>query len=77
MEPESDQGRNLNLLTELEQRISGLLEDNSRLAKENKALQQQQKKLSLEKAGLHEKHRQVHTKIESMLARLKTLEHSE
>ncbi len=74
METEPNQGRNLHLLIELEQRISTLLEDHGRLTEENQLLKQQQEKLALEKAGLHEKHRQIHSKIEAMLMRLKTLE---
>ncbi len=74
MEMESSQSQNLQLLAELEQRVSDLLEDYDRLMQENDVLKKQQEKLSLEKAGLQENHRQVHSKIESMLTRLKTLE---
>ncbi len=74
MEMESSQSQNLQLLAELEQRVSGLLEDHDRLLRENEMLKKQQEKLSLEKAGLQENRRQVHSKIESMLTRLKTLE---
>lgn len=74
MEMESSQSQNLQLLTELEQRVSDLLEVYDRLVQENEMLKKQQEKLSLEKAGLQENHRQVHSKIESMLTRLKTLE---
>ena len=74
MTVKTDQDENLQLLVELEQRVSSLLEDCDRLAEENQMLRQQQEKLSLEKAELQEKHRQVHSKIESMLGHLKTLE---
>ncbi len=66
----------MQLLTELEQRVNDLLEDHNRLMEENLALKKQQKKLSSEKAGLNDLHHQVHSKIESMLTRLKMLEQS-
>ena len=73
MEPEQ-KDQELQLLTELEQRISDLLEERNQLLEENQVLKEQQGKSSLEKAGLQEKHRQVYSKIETMLSRLKTLE---
>ena len=74
MESERNQNQNLQLLTELEQRISDLLKNHDQLIQENVMLKKQQEKLALENATLNEKHRQAQSKVESILNRLKTLE---
>lgn len=74
MNNETNQSENLQLLTELEQRLSSLLDRYKQLAQENHILKQQQEKLSSEKASLDEKHHKVHLKIETILKQLKALE---
>jgi len=74
MEADLSQKEHLQLLTELERRVNGLLGEHNRLMEENLTLKQQQEKLSSEKASLHDKQRQVQSKLESMLTRLKSLE---
>ncbi len=64
------------ILLELEEHISTLLEDYKKLSQENDLLRQNQEALLNEKANLLEINCQVQDKIESMVNQLKMLEKS-
>ncbi len=62
-------------LDQLEQQLDELLVLTQVLAKENKALRTQQKNWSTERAKLIEKNELAESRVESMITRLKALEH--
>ncbi len=61
-------------LKKLETRVDDLLQVCGRLASENKSLLQQQETLVIERASLIEKNQLARTRIEAMIARLKSME---
>ena len=65
---------NLNSISELEEQVSKLLDSHNKLKEENKLLHQQNQALVSENSALVEKSRQVKSKIESLLDRLKNIE---
>ncbi len=64
---------NMDLET-LEKRVDKLVGKCARLTEENQALRQQQTNLMTERASLIEKSEQARTRVESMIARLKSME---
>ena len=60
----------------LEKRIGELLAGVEELKEENRALRQRHESLANERAGLLNRNEQVRTRVEAMIGRLKTLEHS-
>ncbi len=60
----------------LEDRINELIELCAVLSKENRALRGQQQTWTTERAKLIEKNELAKSKVESMISRLKTLEHN-
>jgi cell division protein ZapB len=63
-------------LVRLEKRIEELLTGMEQLKEENRALHQRHETLANERAGLLNRNEQVRTRVEAMIGRLKTLEHS-
>lgn len=61
-------------LKALESRIDQLITRCSRLREENRALRQQQTNLITERAALIEKSEQARSRVESMIARLRSME---
>ncbi len=61
-------------LKKLETRVDDLLQVCGRLTSENKSLRQQQETLVTERASLIEKNQLARTRIEAMIARLKSME---
>jgi cell division protein ZapB len=61
-------------LKALEDRVSVLLEQLFRLREENQALRSQQHHLVAERATLIEKTEQARSRVEAMIARLKSME---
>ena len=64
-------------LTELQEvsgRIDRLLEMCQRLAEENRSLRQSQEQLSAERSNLLAKNEQARSRVEAMIARLRSLE---
>jgi cell division protein ZapB len=64
-------------LTELQEvsgRIDRLLEMCHRLAEENRSLRQSQEQLSAERSNLLAKNEQARSRVEAMIARLRSLE---
>ena len=65
---------NLNSISELETQVSRLIDSHDKLKAENELLQQQNQALVSENSALAEKSRQVKSKIESLLDRLKNMD---
>lgn len=63
-------------LQRLEQRITELLAGMEQLKEENRALRQRHESLANERATLLNRNEQVRGRVEAMIGRLKTLEHS-
>ena len=63
-------------LVRLEKRIEELLGGMDQLKEENRALRQRHEMLATERATLLNRNEQVRTRVEAMIGRLKTLEHS-
>ena len=63
-------------LKQLEKRVGELLVQLDGLREENRALRQRQESLSLERSLLAQKNDQVRARVEAMVGRLKTMEHS-
>jgi cell division protein ZapB len=63
-------------LMSLEKRIAELLAGVDQLKEENRALRQRHESLAGERAALLSRNEQVRTRVEAMIGRLKTLEHS-
>ncbi len=61
-------------LKELENRVALLIQHCRRLEEENQALHQQQNNLMAERASLIEKSEQARSRVEAMIARLKSME---
>ncbi|MBS0569316.1 MAG: TIGR02449 family protein [Proteobacteria bacterium] len=64
----------LNELYEVSGRIDRLLELCRRLAEENRGLRQSQEHLATERSNLLAKNEQARTRVEAMIARLRSLE---
>jgi len=64
----------LNELHEVSGRIDRLLELSRRLAEENRSLRQSQDQLASERSNLLAKNEQARTRVEAMIARLRSLE---
>lgn len=63
-------------LVKLEKRIEELLTGMDHLKEENRALRHRHESLANERATLLNRNEQVRTRVEAMIGRLKTLEHS-
>jgi cell division protein ZapB len=63
-------------LKRLETRIDELLASMHQLKEENRALRARQEMLSSEKTSLLHRSEQVRTRVEAMIGRLKSMEHS-
>ena len=66
-------------LTELQEvsgRVDRLLEMCQRLAEENRSLRQSQEQLSAERSNLLAKNEQARSRVEAMIARLRSLENN-
>jgi cell division protein ZapB len=63
-------------LVKLEKRIEELLTGMEHLKEENRALHHRHESLANERATLLNRNEQVRTRVEAMIGRLKTLEHS-
>ena len=63
-------------LARLEKRVDELLAGMEQLKEENRALHQRHESLASERATLVNRNEQVRTRVEAMIGRLKTLEHS-
>ena len=63
-------------LKRLEKRIDELLATMNQLKEENRALRARQEMLSSEKTSLLHRSEQVRTRVEAMIGRLKSMEHS-
>jgi len=63
-------------LKRLEKRIDELLATMHLLKEENRALRARQEMLSSEKTSLLHRSEQVRTRVEAMIGRLKSMEHS-
>jgi len=61
-------------LREVSTRIDRLVELCQRLSEENRSLRQSQEQLANERAALMAKNEQARTRVEAMIARLKSLE---
>ena len=61
---------------QLERRVEELLATVEGLKEENRALRQRHESLAGERATLLNRNEQVRTRVEAMIGRLKTLEHS-
>ncbi len=66
----------LNELHEVSGRIDRLLELCRRLAEENRSLRHSQEQLATERSNLMAKNEQARTRVEAMIARLRSLENS-
>lgn len=64
----------LNELHEVSGRIDRLLDLCRRLAEENRSLRQSQEQLASERSNLLAKNEQARTRVEAMIARLRSLE---
>ncbi len=60
----------------LEKRIDELLATMHQLKEENRALRARQETLASEKTSLLHRNEQVRTRVEAMIGRLKSMEHS-
>jgi len=63
-------------LKRLEKRVDELLATMHQLKEENRALRARQEMLSSEKTSLLHRSEQVRTRVEAMIGRLKSMEHS-
>ncbi|MGH8137408.1 MAG: TIGR02449 family protein [Steroidobacteraceae bacterium] len=63
-------------LVRLSKRIEELIGTVEHLKEENRALRQRHESLATERATLLNKNEQVRTRVEAMIGRLKTMEHS-
>lgn len=63
-------------LRDLSARLDRLLELCQRLAEENRSLRQSQDQLSAERSNLLAKNEQARSRVEAMIARLKSLENN-
>ncbi len=63
-------------LTQLERRIEELLFTVDALKEENRALRQRQESLASERSALAQRNDQVRARVEAMIGRLKTMEHT-
>jgi cell division protein ZapB len=70
----SDASPALNELHEISGRIDRLLDLCRRLAEENRSLRQSQEQLANERSNLLAKNEQARTRVEAMIARLRSLE---
>jgi cell division protein ZapB len=61
-------------LQEVSGRVDRLLEMCQRLAEENRSLRQSQEQLSAERSNLLAKNEQARSRVEAMIARLRSLE---
>jgi cell division protein ZapB len=61
-------------LREISARIDRLVDLCQRLSEENRSLRQSQEQLASERAALLSKNEQARTRVEAMIARLKSLE---
>lgn len=62
-------------LDRLDRQVDALLRYCARLEEENRVLRQSQDSLNAERASLLEKNEMARSKIESMISRLKAMEH--
>lgn len=69
-----DRAELLAQLQSLTDRVDGLAERARRLGEENRSLRQQCEQLSGERSALLAKNEQARTRVEAMIARLKSLE---
>lgn len=69
-----DRVRLLAQLQSLNERLDTALEQAERLADENRSLRQQQEHINSERSQLLAKNEQARTRVEAMIARLKSLE---
>ncbi|HTU67035.1 MAG TPA: TIGR02449 family protein [Steroidobacteraceae bacterium] len=60
----------------LERRIEELLINVDALKEENRALRQRQEALATERSALAQRNDQVRARVEAMIGRLKTMEHT-
>lgn len=60
----------------LEKRVEDLVTALAVVREENRALRQRQDSLATDRASLVQKNEQVRARVEAMIGRLKTLEHS-
>ena len=63
-------------LKRLEERLQEVLDLCTRLQEENRSLQETRDQLAAEKAGLVQRNEQVKSRVEAIVARLKSLEHA-
>lgn len=63
-------------LAQLERRVEELLATIESLREENRALRQRQESLAAERSAFAQRNDQVRARIEAMIGRLKTMEHS-
>jgi cell division protein ZapB len=63
-------------LAQLERRIEELLLTVDALKEENRALRQRQESLSAERSSFAQRNDQVRARVEAMIGRLKTMEHT-
>ena len=61
-------------INEISVRLDRLLELCQRLAEENRSLRQSQEQLSMERSNLLAKNEQARSRVEAMIARLRSLE---
>ena len=61
----------------LETAVSRLLDDNARLREQNQLLEEQVRQLKSERAAFKERNEQARHRVENMIARLRSMEHSE
>ena len=61
----------------LEAAITQLIEENTGLREENHLLQEQVRQLRSERADYKERNEQARHRVENMIARLRSMEHSE
>ena len=69
-----DSNFTLTELKEVSGRVDRLLEMCQRLAEENRSLRQSQEQLSAERSNLLAKNEQARSRVEAMIARLRSLE---
>jgi cell division protein ZapB len=63
-------------LAQLERRIEELLLSVDALKEENRALRQRQESLAAERSSFAQRNDQVRARVEAMIGRLKTMEHT-
>jgi cell division protein ZapB len=62
--------------TQLERRLEELLATVESLKEENRALRQRQESLAAERSAFAQRNDQVRARVEAMIGRLKTMEHT-